>query len=214
MYRKGLTAARIANLCAAIPQTVSRHLRVQRENYPEMLVEHLANRPANKPRPPSAAWMANVDAVSAFRRAHGRYPTTRDSDPAHRKLARWLSLQRHDNRAGVLPEDRRQILGCLPGWDSNQRAELHAERWEIRFEQLRTFRAAEGRWPRLRDPADGTERLLGVWLHAQRQAFGAGRLTSAEVKLLDAKVRGWNVWRLKHLATLAARSEPVSGSHG
>jgi hypothetical protein len=106
-----------------------------------------------------------------------------------------------------LPEDRRQILAVLPGWDSSQRADLDAERWETRLEQLRAFAAAEGRWPRFRNPADEAERVLGVWLHSQRQAFGDGRLTSAEVTLLDAKVRGWNAWRLKHMATLLARAD-------
>jgi hypothetical protein len=35
-------------------------------------------------------------------------------------------------------------------------------------------------------------------------------LTAAEVALLDDDVRGWNIWRLKHLVTLAARANSVA----
>lgn len=206
MYRRGLTAARIAHVCGALPQTVGLHLRVERQKYPEMVAEHLANRPARKPRPPAKSWLEKADAMSAFRRAHGRYPTSGDADPASRRLAQWLSHQRKLARAGRMPEDRRRILAALPGWDRNQRAELDAERWAARLEQLVVFREAEGRWPRFRGPQDEAERVLGVWLHAQRQAFGAGQLTSIEVQLMDAKVPGWNAWRVKHEAALTARS--------
>jgi hypothetical protein len=207
MYRKGLTVKRIADVCGAVPQTVSRHIRVQRARFPDMVAEHVSNRPPDKPRPPGVGWQANIETLSAFRQAHGRYPTSGDPAPGNRKLAQWLSLQRRANRAGTLPEERRQILAVLPGWESSQRANLDAERWETRLEQLRAFRSAEGRWPRFRNPAGDAERVLGVWLHGQRQAFGDGRLTSAEVRLLDNKVRGWNAWRLKHMAMPAARGE-------
>lgn len=208
MYRKGLTVKRIADLCGAVPQTVSRHVRVQRAKYPDMVVEHVRNRPADRPRPPGPGWHANIDDLAAFHRAHGRYPTTGDADPANRKLAQWLSLQRRADRAGTLPEDRRALLAALPGWASNQRAELEAERWRSRLEELRAFRAEVGRWPRFRDSVDEAERVLGVWLHAQRQNFGAGQLTANELRRLNAKVPGWNAWRVKHVAKIAARDQP------
>lgn len=206
MYRKGLTVKRIAALCGAVPQTVSRHIRVQRAKYPDMIAEHMANRPGDRPRPPGPSWHANIDAVAAFRRAHGRYPTSSDPDPTNRGLAQWLSLQRRADRAGTLPDDRRTLLAALPGWESNQRAELEAERWSARLEELRAFHAQRGRWPRYRGVADEAERVLGVWLHVQRQNFGAGKLDREDVRSLDAKVPGWNAWRLKHLAKIAARA--------
>jgi hypothetical protein len=89
---KGLTVKRIADVCGAVPQTVSRHIRVQRARFPDMVAEHVTNRPPDRPRPPGMGWQANIDALSAFRQAHGRYPTTGDRDPGKRKLAQWLSL--------------------------------------------------------------------------------------------------------------------------
>lgn len=87
MYRKGLTVKRIADLCHAVPQTVSLHIRVQRAKHPEMVAEHLAKRPADKPRQPTSGWLANIDALACFHTAHGGYTTTGDPDPANRKLA-------------------------------------------------------------------------------------------------------------------------------
>lgn len=206
MYRKGLMLARIAELCHAVPQTVARHIRVQRALFPDMESEHLANRRPLTPRPPSAGWLATLEEVEAFQRAHGRYPTSGDPDPENRRLARWLSELRRADRAGKLLDDRRKLLAVLPGWDQNQRPKIEAERWMTRLEELRTFREAGGRWPRFRDARDEAERVLGVWLHAQRQDFGAGRLSDEEVELLDASVPGWNAWRLKHLAKIDAGS--------
>lgn len=129
-----------------------------------------------------------------------------DTDSHERSLAQWLSLQRRAYKSGTLREDRQRILAALPGWDRNPRAEMEAERWVARLEELREFCAAEGRWPRYRESADETERVLGGWLHRQRQAFGACLLAPTELRLLDSGVPGWNEWRLKHLAKLATRA--------
>lgn len=144
MYRKGLIPARIAELCGALPRTVGWHLRVERGKQPDLLAEHLANRLADNPRPPSPGRLANVDALAEFRRMHGRYPPAEDQDPASRRLSQWLAEQRRADRADKLPKDRRQILATLPGWDVNQRAKLDARRWKTRAEDLRAFRKAEG----------------------------------------------------------------------
>jgi hypothetical protein len=199
MYRKGLTVGRIAVLCGAVGETVARHIRVQRAKFPEIQAEHVSNRPADKRRPARAGWLANVDALSAFRQVHGRYPTTGDADMANRRLAQWLSLQRRAERAGTLPEDRRRALSVLPGWANNQRAAAEAERWLTRLGELQAFRVAEDRWPRFRTPADEAERVLGVWLHGQRQSFGKGRLTRDQERLLNSVVPDWNAWRTKRL---------------
>ncbi|MDQ0756096.1 helicase associated domain-containing protein [Arthrobacter sp. B3I4] len=200
MYRKGLTVARIADLCSVVRQTVGWHIRAQRALHPDMEAEHLANRPAQRPRPPSGAWLANLRAVAEYWQAHERYPTTADHDGVARGLGQWLMVQRARLRAGTLPEDRQQLMSVLPGWADNQRARLAGERWKARLGQLIAFRAAEGRWPTFRAAKDEQERVLGVWLHAQRQAYGTGRLTAEQLGLLDEVVPGWNAWRVKHLA--------------
>lgn len=206
MYRKGLTVKRIAGLCHAVPQTVSRHIRIQRAIFADMETEHLANvRPA-RPRPPSQNWLATLERVAEFHGKCGRYPTSGDPDPAVRRLARWLSELRRADRAGKVSDDRRALLAVLPAWDRNQRPQLEAERWRVRLGQLSAFRLAEDRWPRFRGARDEAERVLGVWLHAQRQDFGAGGLSGEEVQLLDAAAPGWNAWRMKRLSNTCVPS--------
>lgn len=174
MYRKGLTVKRIADLCHALPQTVGRHIRAQRALCSGMEAEHLANRPPDTPRSVGEGWQANIDALSAFRDAHVRYPTRGDPDPANRKLAHWLARQRVAERSGRLLEVRRQMLSALPGWEMNQRTVLETERWLSRLEELRVFQATEGRWPRFRTSVDEVERVLGVWLHSQGRPRARG----------------------------------------
>lgn len=60
MCRRGLSVGRIAKVCRAVPQTVSRHIRGQRVQHPEMQVVHLANRLSPHARPPPPSWLANV----------------------------------------------------------------------------------------------------------------------------------------------------------
>jgi len=203
MYRKGLTVGRIAAVCEALPQTVSSQIRTQRAADPNMVAEHLANRPAEKPRAPSASWLSSLEALAKFRESSGRYPTSRDSDPGNRRLASWLSIQRRSARAGRLDAERLRLLAVLPGWDVDQRSAEEAERWKSRLEELRAFKASEGRWPQFRRPVSEDEHVLGVWLHSQRQAFGRGRLDAEALRLLNLKIPGWNAWRVKHAARSA-----------
>ncbi|CAH0232489.1 hypothetical protein SRABI26_02684 [Arthrobacter sp. Bi26] len=203
MYRKGLTVGRIAAVCGALPQTVGSHIRTQRAAAPEMAAEHLANRPTKRPRPPGAAWRLSLEALAKFRESAGRYPTSHNRDPVNRRLANWLSIQRRAARAGRLDDERLRLLAVLPGWDVDQRSTEEAERWRNRLEELRMFKASEGRWPQFRRPVGEDERVLGVWLHSQRLAFGGGRLDAEALRLLDVTIPGWNAWRVKHLAKIA-----------
>jgi len=199
MYRKGLTVARIADLCSVLRQTVGGHIRAQRALYPDIEMEHLANRPVA--RRPTVQWLETLDAVSRFCSERGRFPTSTDPDAGVCRLARWLQDQRSRLRRGVLrPEQRRRLDGALPGWADNQQARLGAARRQERIAQLQAFRDREGRWPHYEGPVDEAERVLGVWLHGQRQAFGAGRLTAEQLEQLDAAALGWNAWRVKHAA--------------
>ncbi|WP_370871366.1 helicase associated domain-containing protein [Pseudarthrobacter oxydans] len=97
------------------------------------------------------------------------------------------------------------MLSTLPGWMQDQRSRTDRERWHARLEELRRFRELEGRWPRFRAPVAEEERVLGVWLHLQRQKFGRGSLLAHELQLLDLCAPGWNAWRVKRM---------TSGSHG
>jgi hypothetical protein len=206
MYRKGLTVGRIAAVCGALPQTVGSHIRAQRAADPDMAAEHVANRPAEKPRPPGADWRSSLEALAKFRESAGRYPTSHDRDPVNRRLANWLSIQRSSARAGRLDDERLRLLSVLPKWEVDQRSAEEAARWRLRLEELRAFKASEGRWPQFRRPVGEHERVLGVWLHSQRQAFGDGRLDLDERRLLDETIPEWNAWRVKHLAANARKA--------
>lgn len=147
MYRKGITVGRIAAVCGAVQQTVSRHIRAQRLMHPDMETEHLANRPSGRHRPAGSKWQAKVDAVAAYLEENGRYPTASDPDRVTRRLAHWLSLQRCAHRDGRLSAERHRLMSALPGWANNQRSEEAGERWRARLEELKAFRDGEGRWP-------------------------------------------------------------------
>lgn len=194
MYRKGLTVGRIAVLCGAVRQTVSRHIRVQLAMHPGMETDHLANRPADKPRPAGLSWRAKIDALAAYLEVTGRYPTASNPSPVARGLAHWLSIQRRADRAGRMSEERRRLMSALPGWANNQRSKEAATRWQVRLGELQGFRGREGRWPRFRNAVDEDERVLGVWLHAQRQKASGGQLGAVEKHRLDATLPGWNTW--------------------
>jgi hypothetical protein len=204
MYRKGLTGARIAEFCGAVGETVARHIRVQRAKYPDLEAELRANLPAEKPRPLLRSWQSNVDALASIRALEGAYPTSGDPDPERRRLATWLSVQRRSHGGGQLAANKRDALRVLPGWENDQRRERERQRWHARAADLQAFKAERGRWPRFRGHVDEAERVLGVWLHAQRQSYGRGQLDERETRLLDSKVPGWNAWRVKHVAALAS----------
>lgn len=194
MYRKGLTASRIAEACGVVTETVARHIRVRRAMYPDMETEHLSNRPVDRPRPVGPGWQKNIAALAACLEANGRYPTSSDPDPRMRRLAQWLSSVRRQERAGRLTTERREMLSVLPNWSKIQRTEEDAERWHERLGEVEAFMKEEGRWPRYRKYSGEAERVLGVWLHAQRQKASTGVLSAVERRILDVVIPGWNTW--------------------
>ncbi|MET3952986.1 hypothetical protein ABIB29_003852 [Arthrobacter sp. UYEF36] len=197
MYRKGLTVGRISELCGAVPQTVSRHIRGQRARHPDMQADHLGMRPPPKTRPIPASWAGNIDALHKIRTFEGRYPTTSDPDPQRRRLGSWLSVQRRANREGRLSQDKLAALQPLAGWTCNQRVVEHGRRWQKRLQELHAFHQHEGRWPRHRNYQSENEHVIGVWLHGQRQKALGGALAANELQALNEKIPGWNTWKPK-----------------
>lgn len=197
MYCKGLTVSRIAGLCGAGRQTVGRHLRVQRAKFPDMQAEHEAYRPQAKPKPLRPSWLANIKELSALLEAEGRYPTSSDPDPGRRGLGLWLSAQRRAQRDGRLSQAKLDALTALPRWNEDQRLELARKRWQERLAELEEFKTLHSRWPRFRRAGSEAERIVGVWLHGQRQKALNGQLVTADLRALDKTVPGWNTWRRK-----------------
>jgi hypothetical protein len=91
MYRKGLTAGQIAELCGVAPQKVRRHIRAQQATQSGLRVGHESNLPHVAPAPPRASWLAKVAELSALWERDGRYPS---------RLGHWLSVQRRAHRKG------------------------------------------------------------------------------------------------------------------
>ena len=61
--------------------------------------------------------MQNLTDYVTFCEENGRRPRARGTDPAERRLARWISSQRQDFRAFILPQARRMMLDeRIPGW--------------------------------------------------------------------------------------------------
>lgn len=68
-------------------------------------------------QPSDDGWLKNLQAYQAFCGETGRRPRARGEDPAERRLARWISSQRQDFRALILPAARRiQLDESIPGW--------------------------------------------------------------------------------------------------
>ncbi len=65
-----------------------------------------------------ATWLANADALGAFHRERGRWPSGSSKDEAERKLGIWLSNRRQDARTGTgWSEERAGYLDQVaPGW--------------------------------------------------------------------------------------------------
>jgi hypothetical protein len=139
-----------------------------------------------------AYWQLSAEVLSQIRAAEGRYPTSSDPDPERRRLASWLSVQRRTNAAGTLSQDKLDALRMLPNWDKNQRKELGRQHWNARMNELKVFKAQHDRWPRHRNALSEAERVLGVWLHGQRQSASRRRLAPSKLRALDSVVPGWN----------------------
>lgn len=58
--------------------------------------------------------------------------------------------------------------------------------------ELQNFKTEHGKWPRFRKADSEAERVLGVWLHAQRQKAQNGQLAENNQRALDTAVPGWN----------------------
>jgi hypothetical protein len=68
-------------------------------------------------QPAEAGWLQNLLDYRAFCVETGRRPRARGQDPQERRLARWISSQRQDYRALILPPGRKdQLDEHVPDW--------------------------------------------------------------------------------------------------
>lgn len=115
--------------------------------------------------------LERLEALDAFVQEHGESPGA-NTDPS---LYNWLYLQRRAFTNGTLDPWLQQELeqrGLL--------SQIRRVSWEAHLEQLDSFVAANGRWPR-----DTTkEAALRSWLKQQRRAARKGALSQRRVEAL------------------------------
>lgn len=196
MYRLGLTQGQIAELCSTPIQEINRSIGWAKRRNSSLQEEHLASRP---PEPQVDAgltreWLNRRDALAAFIEKNGRTPSGSASETTERHLAKWVSAQRSADRKGKLLPARRMSLDSIGKWYLPSRA-FATDHWRRRLEQLATFQTEQGRLPSYKNSVDPAERLLGVWLHVQRQQSSRDLLSEIRRRALDEAVPGWNTWR-------------------
>ncbi|MBD1540592.1 Helicase associated domain protein [Pseudarthrobacter oxydans] len=194
MYRRGIPPSRIAALDSAPATTVRYHLQVAKKLEPELETEHAAALPRSEG--PSTAFLTMMQDVVDFYGTCGRLPSAHAKSPHEATLGRWLYLRRREAQAGTLSPAVRDRLDVIPGWGlaSKRKAEDEA-RWQKRLQQVKEVRDAGGEWPRHQKTPDADERVLGVWLHAQRINYNQGKLAPEKESLLNEVLPGWREGR-------------------
>lgn len=195
MYRKGITASRIAALENVAETTVRYHLQIAARAEPGIRDEHKAALPPPAPRTPEAG-LRNLTDVIAFYESEGRLPVAHGKSAKERALGAWLVHRRRDAVQGTLSPIYRETLAAIPGWDKlSTRKDDDEARWQHRLEELQKIRTAGGDWPRHQKTDNTHERTLGVWLHGQRIAYRAGKLSPSKEKKLNEVLPGWREGR-------------------
>ncbi len=194
MYRNGLPFGLIAKLFKAPRSTVHAYLQRQPELHPELAAEHERNRPSDhmQYRSVSQTWLEHVEALKAFIDEHWRIP--RNGGPVDREssLASWLSVQRRKNLDGGLRPEALELLKDIPDWELSARTLKDRQRWNQRLTELQLFLDSVGRWPRYGGYKTEHERILGVWLHGQKQKLTNRLLTHEEIRSLTEAAPGWD----------------------
>lgn len=193
MYRAGVSRAKIVELCHAERATVYWHLRKRAAEDPTLEAEHIANLKQGPPRPkpPTAEWTARRAAFFAFITRYGRPPATHGKAEGEDSLAGWLVAQRRALADGLLTPEKISALDAAGPWRWTAEKIRDEERWHERLAELAVFVQKEGRWPRWRGAQSEHERVIGVWLHTQRQNNHRGRLGQEQRSRLDATTPKW-----------------------
>jgi len=134
-------------------------------------------------------WNQMVEQLAAFLRAHGRFPSTKASNPTEQRLGRWLSKQRSAGKAeGRMSDTRRKGLDArAAGWD-----EGFDYRWQENANQFVSFVRAHGSKPSP-SATDPHEKYLARWIAKNRRvARQRGGLDADRQRYLDAEVPGWD----------------------
>ncbi|MCU1568075.1 MAG: helicase-associated [Pseudarthrobacter sp.] len=174
MYRRGISAEKIAEVVRAPVTTVRYHLRLAADANPLLRQEHHdAVKPVRRVGP---AGLANLAAVVALFESEDRLPSSKAQNKEERALAAWLHQRRKDYDAGTLAPAYSEGLRAVPGWEKRTRKAKNEAQWEQRRTELVTYLAAGNDWPRHKSTDTAKEKHLGLWLQYQRTKLAAGQL--------------------------------------
>ncbi|KAJ1457383.1 helicase associated domain-containing protein [Pelagophyceae sp. CCMP2097] len=137
--------------------------------------------------PPS--WDTRYLQLMAYREAAGdcRVPHRFETDGA--KLGQWVQTQRKAYKTGKLRPERVERLKAVAFvWN------VLADEWDAHFEQLTAYRAAHGDCAVPYGFAAGDGAKLGIWVHTQRKAYKAGKMSPDRAKRLAAVAFVWDVY--------------------
>lgn len=193
MYRSGLSASQIAVICDAPAPKVRRALGWAKRSDQGLETEHLSNVPEQTAL--SRKWIQRCEELMDFIAENGRLPFAKGHGGVESRLSRWLAQQRSAASLNNLPVEKRRALAALGDWETTPRALNDARRWEERLEAVVAFVAQEHRFPSYRRPTSERERLLGTWLHGQRQRAFSHQLAADRLESMEDRVPGWNTWK-------------------
>ncbi|UZX04010.1 helicase-associated protein [Arthrobacter sp. CDRTa11] len=195
MYRRGISAARIAELSGSPGSTVRYHLRLAVLAEPDLRPSHQASlSPAPKG---SKSGLANLFDVVALYQRERRLPSTKSKHPRERALAVWVSRRRQDVDRGTLDPVYARGLKIIPGWEQRTRRSEDEAQWNDRLSGLMAYLATAEDWPRHKNTDSDEEKVLGVWLQYQRTKLAAGQLDAGKTSQLDDSLPGWREGRSK-----------------
>lgn len=128
-------------------------------------------------------WCWNALRLGRFVATEGRMPKLSESDnEGGSHLGMWLHRQRADFRTGKLSPERVGRLNSIdPDWAAGQ-----ADAWERNARRLDSFFAEHQRVPKKSESDNEGGAHLGAWLHTQRNAFRAGKLSPERLTRLNS----------------------------
>lgn len=116
---------------------------------------------------PDLAWRENFNKIATYRSRHGHLPKTKTWQKSAEKneidqLCSWLTIQRDKYAEGTLAAWQIESLKSV-GFEFKKLGQINHEKWESKYESVKTFLQTHQREPRDHGP-DQHERLLGKWL--------------------------------------------------
>jgi superfamily II DNA or RNA helicase len=133
------------------------------------------------------AFQEGLSALRQFVKRFGHASVSTKQTIGEYNLGSWVSMQRKSHTAGNLPPDRFEALKALGfEWNSAEAG------FQEGVSALRQFVEREGH-ARVKRNHKEDEFHLGAWVHHQRAAYQASRLSQARFEVLKDLGFGWDI---------------------